>query len=524
MKQPRIWLVFVLIFLTFLAGPGQTLGENGGGQDPTEVEQYHTYDVILRASRGHANPFTVDVSAMFEGPREERLLIPAFYDGENTWKVRFSPTSRGRWRYVTLCEADPGMDRKHGEIECVRNTSPNIHGGLKIDREHPRHFIYEDGTRYFLLGFEADWIWALDMSDPEMPNLKRFVDAIAAHGFNHVVMNAYAHDTSWAKGKSCDWDYGPPEMFAWEGTNENPDHTRMNVRFWRHYDRVISYLQEKGIVAHIMLRVYNKLVNWPKNGSPEDWLYYKYIVARYQAFSNVVWDFSKEAHNEKDAEYKLAVIKKVKEWDAYDRLVTVHDDNGNYDNGNYNVCDFRSDQQHEKWGETIIAQRKARVWPVVNIEYGYERGVEKLPTYNVMQDWQEVLRRTYEIVCAGGYPTYYYSNTSWDLVKWEPQPPGWKRYRVLKDFFDGVKYWLMEPKGQIGGTWVLANEGKEYVIFAPNGGAVRFSIAGVGSPLRAEFLNIQTGERAAAGTFADGEHSKESPFGTTPVILHLGGS
>ncbi|NQT85091.1 DUF5060 domain-containing protein [bacterium] len=489
-----------------------------------QVEEYHVHELTLRGSKDHPNDFMVDVSAIFDGPNGEKLTIPGFYDGKNAWKVRFSPVSVGEWRYTTHCEADVGLHGKRGTIECIPNTSSNIHGGLKIDPDHPRHFIYEDGTRYFLLGFEADWIWALDMSDPAIPNLRKFVDAIAAHGFNHIVMNAYAHDTSWAKGKSNPWDYGPPEMYAWKGTNQKPDHSRMNLRFWRHYDRVISCLQEKGITAHIMLRVYNKMVNWPKNGSPEDDLYYKYIVARYQAFSNVTWDFSKEAHNEKDAQYKLAVIKATKKLDAYDRLVTVHDDNRNYDNGNYNICDFRSDQQHSKWGETILAQRKARTWPVVNIEYGYERGVDKLPTYGVMQDWQEVLRRTYEVICAGGYPNYYYSNTSWGLIKWEPQPPGWKRYRILKDFFDGVNYWQMAPKGRANGTWVLANEGKEYVIFAPKGGTVRFTVSLAASPLRSEWLNIYTGEKVPAGAVSNGDHAKKSPFGSQPVLLHLEGS
>ena len=499
---------------------------SNGAETAAKVGQYHVHDLSLRGSTNHANNFTLDVSATFQGPNGERLTIPGFYDGENTWKVRFSPVAPGQWQYTTRCEADPGMHARRGAIECIPNANPGIHGGLKVDRDHPHHFIYEDGTRFFLLGFEADWIWALDMSDPDIPNLKSFIDTVAAHGFSHVVMNAYAHDTSWAKGKSSPWDYGPPQMFAWEGTNDKPDHSRMNLPFWRHYDRVVAYLQERGIIAHIMLRVYNKMVNWPKNASPEDELYYKYIVARYQAFSNVIWDFSKEAHNEKDAQYKLAVIKAIKKWDAYHRLVTVHDDNRNYDNGNYNPAnggaDFRSDQQHSRWGETILAQRKARSWPVVNIEYGYERGVDKLPTYGVMQDWQEVLRRTYEVICAGGYPNYYYSNTSWDLIKWQPQPPGWKRYRILKDFIAGVKYWQMTPRGQVNGAWVLANEGREYVIFAPRGGTVTFSVSGAASPLLAEWLNIYTGENVPAGTVPNGEHSKKSPFGsTTPAVLHL---
>jgi hypothetical protein len=509
---------FCLFLLTAM-----TAGFWWGAHAAQQVEQYHPVEITLKGSAEHANPFMVDVSATVKGPGWIKMVVPGFYDGEGTWKVRFSPSELGLWQYATRCEADPAMDWQRGQIECVPNTHPSIHGGLRVDAKHPYHFIYEDGTRYFLLGFEADWIWALDMSDPDMPNLKNFVDTIAAHGFNHLVMNIYAHDTTWAKGKSSDWDYGPPEMYAWEGTNDKPDHSRMSIHFYQHYDRVIRYLQEKGIIAHVMLRVYNKLVNWPRNDSPEDQLYYRYIVARYQAFSNVVWDFSKEAHNEKDADYKVRVIQAVKKWDAHDRLISVHDDNGNYDNGNYDICDFRSDQQHNNWGETIHAQRKARPWPVVNIEYGYERGVDELPTYGVKQDWQEVLRRTYEVICAGGYPNYYYSNTSWDLIKWQPEPPGWKRYRILKDFMDSIAYWKMSPrpKAGTGSSWVLADEGKEYLIFAPRDGTAHFTVSNADSPLRGEWFNIETEEKSAAGTFGNGEHSTQSPYAKTPVVLHL---
>ncbi len=507
------------IFGLYCLFPVMLTVSGGFGATP-EVEQYHVYEIVLTGSREHANPFMVDVSATIKGPGWVKMVVPGFYDGKNTWRIRFSPTETGLWQYATRCDVDPAMNWQRGQIESVPNAHSNIHGGLKIDREHPHHFVYEDGTRYFLLGFEADWAWALGMSDRDLSKLKGFVDTVADYGFNHIVMNAYAHDTAWARGKSSDWDHGPPNMYAWEGTNDSPDHSRMNVRFWQHYDSLIRYLQEKGIVAHIMMRVYNKLVDWPRNNSPEDWLYYRYIIARYQAFSNVVWDFSKEAHNEKNAEYKIRVLKAVKTWDAHDRLITVHDDNGNYDNGNYDICDFRSDQQHGRWGETIQSQRKARTWPVVNIEYGYERGVDDLPTYGVKQDWQEVLRRTYEIICAGGYPNYYYSNTSWDVIKWQPEPPGWKRYRILRDFLDGVEYWTMSPKERTGGCWVFANEGKEYLIFAP-GGEAEFTVSNAPSSLHGQWFNIETGERKDAGTFANGYHSKDSPFGKTPVVLHL---
>jgi hypothetical protein len=50
-------------------------------------------------------------------------------------------------------------------------------------------FIYEDGTHYFLLGYEADWLWGADMQDPERKLMRRLIDQISARGFNHVNSN-----------------------------------------------------------------------------------------------------------------------------------------------------------------------------------------------------------------------------------------------------------------------------------------------------------------------------------------------
>ena len=74
----------------------------------------------------------------------------------------------------------------------------------------------------------------------------------------------------------------------------------MNTKFFQNYDAMMEALREKGIVAHIMLKVYNKRVKWPAKWSQDEERFFRYVVARYQGFANVVWDYSKESYNEKD--------------------------------------------------------------------------------------------------------------------------------------------------------------------------------------------------------------------------------
>src|SRR5437868_2092492 len=161
------------------------------------LEQYRPHDFNLSANlRG--NPFDVRVSAEFTGPDGTHVTVPGFYAGGTTWKIRFSPSIIGRWSMATVSTVPALNAQTESDIQCIRNTNPAIHGGLLVDPVNRHHFIYEDGTRYFLMGYEADWLWAADMKDPERKLMRHLIGQIAARGFNHVIVNVYAHDTSWS--------------------------------------------------------------------------------------------------------------------------------------------------------------------------------------------------------------------------------------------------------------------------------------------------------------------------------------
>jgi hypothetical protein len=398
---------------------------------------------------------------------------------------------------------------------------------LRVDAQHPHHFIFDDGARFFLQGYEYDWLWALDMDQPGVPTVEKSLDILARHGFNYVILNSYAHDTGWRKGKSSPDDFGPSLLYPWEGNNQQPDHRRMNLTYWRHYDRVMAALNERGIQAHILVKVYNKQVKWPARGSEEEKLFFRWLVARYAAYPNVIWDFSKEAHNEKDLPYKQGVLKFMRETDPYHHLTTVHDDDKANDSGAYDeLTDYRADQQHGKWHEVILRQRGRRAWPVVNVEFGYEHGPGGLTdkTYNVVQPPEEVLRRAWEIQVAGGYTAYYYTYTAWDILRPLDVPPGYAYFKHFGDFWRATEYWNLEPSDKlVSSGWCLAQMGREYVVFQNQAQPFTLDIADAKSPLQAEWFNPHTGKRADAGSFANGTASLTPPadWGTAPLVLHL---
>lgn len=488
----------------------------------SEVEQYHICEIGLRSGTTHENPFDVNLSASITGPEDKELHVPGFYDGDGIWKIRFSPDLPGVWTWSTRSD-DPELNGQTGEVQCIPNTHPQIHGRLISDPKHPYHFIYQDGTRYFLMGYECDWLWALNLGSPGIDRLETFVNEISNYGgFNYIVTQAYAHYAKWATHISMPPRIAPTDLYAWEGTNESPDHSRLSIKYWQHYDRMMDILQEKGIIAHIMITVWNKVVNWPDQKSTDDDRFWKYVLARYQAYGNVVWDVSKEAQNRPD-EYWEDRLQFIKKYDAHDHLVTIHSLWHRHEDLKRQYCDFISDQQHGDWHEHITDRRKFLERPVMNIEFSYEIG--PIETYRVKQYPDEVRRRMWVIYMAGGYATYYYSLTAWDVISHEIIPPGYSYCKHLYNFFTRTRYWEMDPRDDlVDKGHCLAREGEEYIVYLPKADAVTLKVQGAARQLTAKWYNPRSGQQVEIdGGIGDGSHKFQPPddFSGGDAVLYL---
>ena len=494
-------------------------------REDVRLQRWAPHDFAFTSKARVENPFLVAFSATVTGPDGRTYTQPGFYDGDGTWKVRISATEAGPWSLVTRSDL-PDLNARTAAFTCTGALPARTHGALRVDSAHPHHFVFEDGTRFFMLAYECDWLWALDAKDPGLPTVKRLLDRMAAHGFNYVILNVYAYDTNWRPGRSGSDDYGPPPFSPWAGELEQPEHDRLNLAFWQHYDGVIRALAERGIIAHVFLKVYNKKVRWPERGSPADDLYFRTVAARYAAFPNIVWDFSKEAHNEKDLAYKQGRLRFLREQDPYRHLTTVHDDDANNDAGAWDqLTDFRTDQQHREYRAKVLAQRTRRAWPVANVEFGYEHGPLGLEdkTYRSAQSPEEFITRAWEVAMAGGYTAYYYTYTAWDVVRPDDQPKGYRYFKQLRDFFETTRYWELAPAEDVASAgWALVNPGREYVVALKQAAPFTVTLPAAGS-FRGEWLNPITNQRAPAGNLQSGANALNPPpaLGTGLVVLHV---
>lgn len=503
------------------------LSHYGSASNPS-VQKWKPYDFEFKSALAPANPFTVAFYAEINGPDGAKFTLPGFYDGNSTWKIRFSPTKEGKWTLTTHSEiAD--LNNRIVQLYCERNKNKAIHGSIQLDSVNTQHFVFEDGTRWFPVGYEANWLWALDAKDNTLPTLQPFLDKLKKFGFNFILLNAYAYDTKWCLGKTATDDYGPPELFPWGGSYQNTDFSSFNLEYWQHFDRVMEALYKRGISAHLYIKVYNKMVNWPINNSPQDDLYYRWIIARYAAFPNVIWDLAKEANNEKSVAYKVERLKFIRSTDPYKRLLTVHTDIQTYDRGDYEgLVDFRSHQkQSDHLHTTSLKQLAQTCGPVFNVESGYEYG-PKGPndkTYSRVNTPEDVAKFIWEIQMAGGYNAYYYTFTAWDVIRPANTPPGYTYMKHFRDFFSDTRFWLLKSADSLVSMgYCLANPGKEYIVYQHQATSFKLTLSGIVKPLKAKWFQPLSGKYLNAGKLDNGtmELTPPASLGAGPIVLHIG--
>ena len=443
----RLFVACLFVFANVAAAENQynsSIETQKHGSDIT-THQWDVVDLQFRSSETPSTAIDIEFTAKFEGPSGQTLRVPGFYDGDDTFVVRFTPPSPGSWSYKTSSPHQP-LDGLVGKVNAAdaRDGRP---GGVVISPEAPTQFRYENGDAYYPIAFESDWLFALDAENPDdIPRTRQLVDSLATNGFNQVVLNVFAYDVKWKKDSKLleKHDYGSPIVFPFGGNNDSPDHSRLNIEYFQRLDRVIDYLDQKGIAAHLMIYVWNKRVNWPKADSEADNRYFDYVVRRYQAFPNMVWDVSKEAlgYGHSDVTYIHRRIERLRQLDAYQRLLTVHD---------YSYCrrftenvDFVSVQLWSSELHSVMRNvlKDMPGKPILNIEHGgYEKGPYVVFTGNYTSP-EVCLERAYQCVFAGTYPTHYWQGAAWNVVIADldslpsDQRPRLDYYRHLRGFVD----------------------------------------------------------------------------------------
>jgi len=487
-----------------------------------KIPLWEPVDIVFEHSDKEAapsSPFDLAFTATFKGPDDTTLIVSAYYSSERTYTIRFSPSRLGKWTFLTSSELS-SLDSLEGSLT-VTAAQPAQKGPIETKQQS---FQYADGSSYLPIAFECDWLFAIDAENPDdIPKTKLLTNEISQNGFNQVVMNVFAYDVAWKPDPNLPekYNYAKPKIFPFGGSNDDPNHGTLNLEFFDHFDRVMDQLQDSDLIAHLMIYVWNKKVNWPESKSEEDNRYFDYIIKRYQAYPNLIWDISKEAtgYGHNDMGYITDRISRLRSLDAHKRILTVHD--YGYCVKNPNEVDFISVQiwATELYSAMDDRRKKFPSKPVFNIEHGgYEKGPYRVFGGDYLSA-EVCLSRAYQCLFAGVSFAHYWQDTSWSVVIHDPSElpaadqPKFHYYRHLAKLNAEIDFPRSTPVpaqklSTSGFCLKLHNGGLAYYVPEANASIilkVKKELENLGSY---RWFNPMTGE------FTKSKSRKKGPFGS----------
>lgn len=288
--MPKIWPVLLLLvgvsgLLT--SGP---LPATASPRQQTVIQQYELFEITLPVADEYSNPYdpaVVDITATFESPTGETVRVPAFYmqpyndfctpsrcdtedvrpNGEAEWRVRFTPTVAGSWRYSVGGTVGNQPLSIYENRAFTVEPNPNARGFIEIG-SNPRYFAFENGESYFPIGENLLWSWD---DGGGLYQYITWLDELAAAGGNYARINI---DVPWFIG--LEWT-SPPGQYDDDG----------QLAAWR-LDQIVEAAAERGIYLHVILIWHQAFREYP--GLPVN-------VPSTPARPNVSADFDNHPYN-----------------------------------------------------------------------------------------------------------------------------------------------------------------------------------------------------------------------------------
>jgi hypothetical protein len=512
---------------------GDTDGDGDGDSDqvPT-VTQFDVFEIELETSSEHtaAESYSeVSVTATFVGPGDVEYRVPGYWDGDRLFRVRFAPPLIGDWEF-TLASSDPELATYDGETafravepdEALLAENPNYRGFLRTS-EDDRYLVYDDGTPFLWMGAtiwdgnSVNMAWGLDPDDegPNVAEFPYFIDDRKEKGF--TLIQILVGEPNKDPGSRMTGINEGGALFLSRYDEINPEN-------FQYLDRRIAYIADSGLIPCIFFH-WGDAFNHMSQSELQD--YYKYIVARYHAY-NVVWTISGEYHYADN----FAVIRELGEYlqgiDPAGHPISIHPgpaSTNKSSNEDFNGESWIDVHMHQTWQQDEGALMEADyalspATPIVNSEAGYD-GIWGHDRSQVREDAWVVL------MTGSGYTYGAHGLWAWndgccdDYV--DPHPRWYDVIDLesssdmerLVSFWSETQWWLTSPRDDLVNRGrCRAEEGRQYIVYLPDGGSVRVDLTEASGDLSVLWFNPSNGTReSASAVSAGGMTTLDSPFG-----------
>ncbi|MFC4873499.1 DUF4038 domain-containing protein [Negadavirga shengliensis] len=532
-----------------------TLASCEGGNLIETVGQWTVYEITLQSDHSYDNPYTeVDLYAVFTDEKGAEIRRPGFWDGGNTWKIRFAPPEPDHtYSWETTAPADDaGLNGITGKVfsRPYRGDNALLKKGLLTMSPGKRNVVHHDGSPFLLVG---DTPWALPFRGTAEA-VKTYAADRQEKGYNAVLLMTVQPDQNAEGPDNRDEDGGFGRGFL---DLKDGHLNQLNPEYFQQLDELLHILHEHEIVP--VLQPVFQGFGWKglnalgRNAVPEEYeRYTKYLLARYGAMP-VMYLVSADGNGKEPGIRETGRM--LEEWDGYHQPRGIHyspaddyvpgwysgepDDFYMHHNRSYQEdswLDFQWCQTGHDGKHLLHKVEKMYHTEPTKASANGEPTYERIGSPDKATGWWQGHEAWSQLMSGGTMGVVYGAAGLWNW-KIRTEEPGFDDWSTTEASweeairFEGSAYPGLLGKALKGynitdmelghhltnGKKLLVKEGSFYASYLPEGGTIQVRELKEGLPV--VFFNPRTGERVENGKVTSPTQSFEAPDGNPWVLL-----
>ncbi len=492
----NVWLVG-LALVTSIAATARA-------SEMLSVGLYRVFETCVQNDTPYQNKFAdVHLRATYTAPSGKTVTFEGFFDGDgrgggdrasgNVWKLRFMPDELGIWTYVY--QWSDGTPGGHGSFACVKEGAGK--GVLRPYTKNPHWFAY-NGT---------DPVWLKSYYETGHGAIAQDLDWVVANVYGKFIERGYNHlQVNWLLSLCCFKQYyldgPPPETFDLTLYEEGKASSTMRLDVWRLMEKHLGFLNDHDIAVHMFLGFdggKNDGPSWDKLSEKEKDFYVRYAVARLAPYANLAgWNFVWEVDGNRE-DYELGWARLIEKYDVFDHLRTYEDESprdNEYDRPEYT---FAAVENHLIAARSKDLERHYWKEPWTHhlaVIQGYKGKPVYMSEGNALwrRFWHERTGATQDDLrcaawaCATGGASFNWNGHLKEYELYASGPTGLpfnedNPFTASEEYIDilarvmneEVAFYRMTPQDGLLRrhdamcVWALAEEGKQYLVFASHG-------------------------------------------------------
>ena len=260
------------------------------------MKQYAVFELAFTAPAPMETEAALPLTATFTCG-DEQTVVRGFYDGDNTYKIRFLPMKTGLYTWEVS-----GLFTAAGSEECLPAEN-NDHGPVRAEETH---FVHADGKLFAPFGTT---VYALAHQEDAL--VAQTLESLRTAPFNKVRMCVFPKDYN--------YNHNEPPFYAFEKKEDGSwDVSRPCIAFWHRFERILREIFAMGIQVDLIL--FHPYDRWgfAALSQADNLLYLDYVIRRLAAFPGIWWSLANE--------YDLNMDRKsLADWEEIETFVAEHD-------------------------------------------------------------------------------------------------------------------------------------------------------------------------------------------------------